>query len=146
MVVKTKFDPRKLMELAIEVMRQSVPEPRADGKASPKEFLAQALERAAAAKKEPVDIVLSQLENKLPAAVLADFSKEALAIYRERAGIAEPVDSDEFTRRLLQQGLLKANRDTLHDKMSRFWSLFSSGIRIAPSVSLRCPGAAFPVQ
>ena len=28
--------PRELMELAIEVMRQSVPEPRKDGKASPK--------------------------------------------------------------------------------------------------------------
>lgn len=31
-----KFDPRKLMERAVEVMRQSVAEPRADGKASPK--------------------------------------------------------------------------------------------------------------
>lgn len=30
-----KFNPRKLMEQAIEVMRQSVSEPRADGKASP---------------------------------------------------------------------------------------------------------------
>ena len=30
-----KLDPRKLMEQAIEVMRQSVSEPRADGKASP---------------------------------------------------------------------------------------------------------------
>ena len=34
--MKTKFEPRKLMELAIEVMGQSVPEPRDDGKASPK--------------------------------------------------------------------------------------------------------------
>lgn len=31
----TKFDPRKLMEQAVEVMRQSVSEPRVDGKASP---------------------------------------------------------------------------------------------------------------
>lgn len=30
-----KLHPRKLMEQAIEVMRQSVSEPRADGKASP---------------------------------------------------------------------------------------------------------------
>lgn len=30
-----RFDPRKLMELAIKVMRQSVAEPRKDGKASP---------------------------------------------------------------------------------------------------------------
>jgi len=34
--MKKNFDPRKLMELAIEVMRQSVSEPRTDGKASPK--------------------------------------------------------------------------------------------------------------
>ena len=33
---KTKFNSRKLMELAIEVMRQSVPEPRSDGKVDPK--------------------------------------------------------------------------------------------------------------
>ncbi len=31
MATKTKVDPRELMELAIEVMRQSVPEPRTDG-------------------------------------------------------------------------------------------------------------------
>ena len=34
--MKPKLTPRKLMELAIEVMRQSVPEPQTDGKASPK--------------------------------------------------------------------------------------------------------------
>lgn len=33
---RNNFNPRNLMELAIEVMRQSVPEPRGDGKASPK--------------------------------------------------------------------------------------------------------------
>ena len=33
--MKTKFDARKMMELAIEVMRRTVPEPRKDGKASP---------------------------------------------------------------------------------------------------------------
>jgi ATP-dependent DNA helicase RecG len=72
-----------------------------------KEFLAQALERAAAVKKKPAEIVLSSLENKFPAAVLADFSEKALAIYRERVGIEDPVGSDQFNRRLLQQGLLK---------------------------------------
>lgn len=36
MAAKSKFESRKLMELAIEVMRQSVPEPQKDGKASPK--------------------------------------------------------------------------------------------------------------
>jgi hypothetical protein len=31
----TKLEPRKLMEQALEVMRRSIPEPRADGKANP---------------------------------------------------------------------------------------------------------------
>jgi ATP-dependent DNA helicase RecG len=35
MAAKTKLDPRRLMEKAIAVMRQSINEPRADGKASP---------------------------------------------------------------------------------------------------------------
>ena len=77
-----------------------------------RDFLAQAIERAAA-KKKPVEIVLSPLENKLPAALLTDFSDEALVVYRERAGIAEPVGSREFNRRLLQQGLLKEERRNL---------------------------------
>ena len=72
-----------------------------------KEFLAQALERADNAKRKPVEIVLSPLENRLPAALLTDFSEEALTFYRERAGISEAVGSDEFNRRLLQQGQLK---------------------------------------
>lgn len=33
---KAKLTPRKLMEMAIEVMRKSVPEPRNDGRAGPK--------------------------------------------------------------------------------------------------------------
>ena len=73
-----------------------------------KNFLAQALERAA--KKETVEIVLSSLENKLPRAALADFSKEALSIYRKEAKITESINSNEFNRRLLQQGLLKEER------------------------------------
>lgn len=78
-----------------------------------KDFLAQAIERATVEKKKPGEIVLSPLENKLPAAVLADFSDEALALYRERAKIAEVVGSDEFNRRLLQQGLLKEEKGRL---------------------------------
>jgi hypothetical protein len=35
MKTKSKFDPRKLMEMAIEAMRWTVSEPRKDGKASP---------------------------------------------------------------------------------------------------------------
>jgi len=34
--VRVKFNPRELMEQAIEVMRQSIPEPRTDGKVDPK--------------------------------------------------------------------------------------------------------------
>jgi ATP-dependent DNA helicase RecG len=34
-IVKKKLDPRKLMEMAVDVMRKSVAEPRGDGKASP---------------------------------------------------------------------------------------------------------------
>ncbi|MCX5971788.1 MAG: hypothetical protein NTV14_09870 [Coprothermobacterota bacterium] len=71
-----------------------------------KDFLLQALERAAD-KKKPVEIVLSPLENKLPAAMMADFRDEALELYREQARIADAVGSIEFNRRLLQQGLLK---------------------------------------
>lgn len=35
MPTKSKYDPRKLMEMAIEIMWQSVPEPRTDGMTSP---------------------------------------------------------------------------------------------------------------
>jgi ATP-dependent DNA helicase RecG len=75
-----------------------------------KDFLAQALDRAAAPKREPVKIVLSPLENRFPEAILKDFSEEALGVYRKRAGIGESIGSDEFNRRLLQQGLLKLER------------------------------------
>lgn len=78
-----------------------------------KDFLAQANERAAAEKKKPVDLVLSPLENKLPAAVLSDFSDGALTLYRERAKITEVIGSSEFNRRLLQQGLLKEEKGRL---------------------------------
>ena len=71
------------------------------------EFLRQANERAVEAKMESAAIVLSPLENPLQAGVMADFSAEAIEVYRSRAGIAESADSPEFKRRLLQQGLLK---------------------------------------
>jgi hypothetical protein len=35
-MAKARVDARKLMEQAVEVMRQSIAEPRADGKASPR--------------------------------------------------------------------------------------------------------------
>ena len=36
MTSKKKFDARKMMELAVSIMKESVPEPRVDGKASPR--------------------------------------------------------------------------------------------------------------
>jgi ATP-dependent DNA helicase RecG len=76
-------------------------------------FLKQANERAADAKKKSIEIVLSPLENKLPAAVLKDFSNNALELYRTRAKIPDAVGSAEFNRRLLQQGLLKEEKTGL---------------------------------
>jgi len=78
-----------------------------------RQFLAQALERAATARKQPVEIVLSPLENKFPNAVLADLSDEALEVYREQARITEAASSEAFSHRLLQQGLLKEENGRL---------------------------------
>jgi len=77
------------------------------------DFLKQANERAAAARKAPAKIVLSPLENKLALAMLNDFSNDALEFYRNRAGIKAAVGSSEFNRLLLQQGLLKKDKDEL---------------------------------
>jgi ATP-dependent DNA helicase RecG len=83
-------------------------------KAENKEFVEQALDRAAEAKeKKPVEIRLSPLEDVLPAAVMNDLSERALAIYREHAGIADATGSPEFNRRLLQQGLVKKENQRL---------------------------------
>ena len=70
-----------------------------------KDFLAQALERAATEKK-PAEITLSPLEKTPDHSQMADLSAEALSAYRSRAKIAEGVDSPEFYRRLARQGLL----------------------------------------
>jgi len=79
-----------------------------------KEFLEQALGRAAMEKeKKPTQIQLSHFEDTLSTAVLADFSEEALALYRERAKITDAVGSKEFNRRLLQQGQLKEENGRL---------------------------------
>ncbi len=77
--------------------------------AANKEFIEQALERAAAAreaqKHEPV--VLSALERVLPAAQLGDLDAGALEEYRSISGIPEKVESPEFKRRLMFQGLVR---------------------------------------
>lgn len=74
-----------------------------------KDFIDQALERAAAAdeKKKSKAVILSTLENQFDAVAIDDFSVEALEQYRTIAKIREPVDSPSFNRRLAQQGLLK---------------------------------------
>ena len=78
------------------------------------DFLEQANERAAAAKKKaPAKILLSPLENKFAMAMLDDFSNDALEFYRDCAGIKAPLGSSEFNRLLLQQGLLKKEKEAL---------------------------------
>ncbi|MSO61989.1 MAG: hypothetical protein EXQ50_07860 [Acidobacteria bacterium] len=78
-------------------------------KVANKEFIAQALERAAAARlvKKPKRITLSPLEGRIANVNTNDLSTEALAQYREIAKIDEAVGSPDFNRRLVQQGLLK---------------------------------------
>jgi ATP-dependent DNA helicase RecG len=72
-----------------------------------KDFIVQALERAAFAKeKKPKEIALSNLENSFTAAVMNDFSTEALEQYRTIAKIEDKVNLASFNRRLVQQGLI----------------------------------------
>jgi ATP-dependent DNA helicase RecG len=74
-----------------------------------KEFIEQALERAAAADEEqkPKLIVLSTLEDAFANAVLDNFSLEALEQYRTVAKVEESIGTPEFHQRLALQGLLK---------------------------------------
>ncbi len=74
-----------------------------------KDFIADALERAATAKEQemPETVTLSALEHPVIAAGLEDFSVEALEQYRTVANIGDAVDSPKFKNRLLQQGLLE---------------------------------------
>lgn len=73
-----------------------------------REFFAQALERAAAAKEEqPKKVALSTLEDAFATAASDDFSTEALEQYRAIAKIEDKVGSASLNRRLVQQGLLK---------------------------------------
>jgi ATP-dependent DNA helicase RecG len=78
-----------------------------------REFISGALERAAAKKEKPMDVVLSELERATETAHIQDFSNEALELYRELAQIKDPVGSNEFNRRLIQQGLLKEQEGRL---------------------------------
>lgn len=78
-----------------------------------KEFIDQALERAAAEEDKPKAVTLSALENPVPTADFLDFSREALEQYRTMAKISDPVGSEAFHRRLLQQGLLQPEGNKL---------------------------------
>ncbi len=72
-----------------------------------KDFIAQAMERAAADKeKKPKKITLSGLEKEIPSTAIKDFSNDALEQYQMIAGIIDQVGSAGFNRRLVQQGLL----------------------------------------
>ena len=73
-----------------------------------KDFLAQALERAEAFMEETAkEVTLSTLEKAVDVTVTDDLSDAALKEYRLVARIEAKVGSDDFNRRLLQQGLLK---------------------------------------
>ncbi len=70
-----------------------------------KEFLAQALERAAIEREQPHEIVLSPLESGQPSVELADLSTDALQLFAERAGMLGEPTSQEFVRILIRMGL-----------------------------------------
>lgn len=76
------------------------------------DFIAQALERKATASEKKA-VMLSSLEGPAPRADWRDLSREALEAYRNAAKILDPVDSEPFQRRLLQQGLLREDGDKL---------------------------------
>lgn len=73
-----------------------------------KEFIAGALERAAAVKDEkpPKKVQLSPLENAAPYADLSQFSVPALTAYRSATRMKEKIGTPPFNQRLAQQGLL----------------------------------------
>jgi len=81
--------------------------------AANKEFIAQALERKAAAEKPAEKPLLSTLENSVTTADTRDLSVAALDRYREKAQIEEPSTSTEFNRRLSLLGLMKTEGQKL---------------------------------
>lgn len=79
-----------------------------------RDFIAQAMERAKAAKeKKPGEITLSKFEGVFANAVLDDLSGEALEEYRTLAKIKDTVGSTAFNRLLLLQGFLKEEHGAL---------------------------------
>lgn len=74
--------------------------------AANRDFIAGATERAVAAREKPRDVVLSDLERARSTAQIKDLSTEALEQYRELSHIQEAVGSNEFNKRLIEQGLV----------------------------------------
>ena len=74
-----------------------------------KDFIAQALERKAAADEDEggKPVTLSSLENSVATADLRDFAEDALKLYRSFEKFPKQSGSEEFHRRLVQQGLLR---------------------------------------
>ena len=74
-----------------------------------RKFIIQAERRAEAARDDQpaAPTLLSPLETSLSATQIRDLDPRALSDYRRETGIAEPVGSTEFHRRLLQQGLVE---------------------------------------
>lgn len=78
-------------------------------------FIEQAVERAIAAEDSGVEelIQLSPLEKALHETSLEDLAEEALEEYRRSAGVGEEVRSQQFTRRLIQQGLAERSGERI---------------------------------
>jgi len=72
-----------------------------------KDFIAQALERAAAVEEKPREITLSPLEKAGDRSEFDDLSEPALEEFRSAAHLADEVPSAEFRRRLTVMGIVK---------------------------------------
>jgi ATP-dependent DNA helicase RecG len=70
-----------------------------------KEFLTQALERAAAVEEEPAPVSLSPLEHGFNRSMMDDLSRDALEAFRAAARLPDDVTSLPFHRRLVGLGL-----------------------------------------
>ncbi len=80
-----------------------------------RDFIEQALERAAAAQvaKQQQPIVLSSLEGPLEVSELRDLNSVALDEYRSVLGIADKIGTPGFSRYLLLQGLIQESEGRL---------------------------------
>ena len=72
------------------------------------EFIVQALERQVAEKEAWEHVLLSKLENSVTTADMRDFSTEILERYRSISKFGDNINSKSFQRKLVQQGLMKA--------------------------------------